>query len=90
MKNKKFKLSRFYKVKKNNVSIDIKFDQYRDVYSEWDFSPFTNRDLDDDFVEYLYETSLEGFCCNKSSILNKCKLIPLKGRYLCNRKNCIY
>lgn len=44
---------------KNDIIIDIQLDGYRDVYSEWDYSPFQNRDLDDDFVEYLLECSYE-------------------------------
>ncbi len=44
---------------KDDLILDIQLDNYRDVYSDWDFAPFQNRDLDDDFVEYLLESSLE-------------------------------
>lgn len=37
----------------------IDLDSYRDVYSEWDYSPLINRDLDDDLLEYLVECSFE-------------------------------
>lgn len=59
-------LSRFKELKtiyssnsKDVIIIDIQLDGYRDVYSDWDYSPFQNRDLDDDFVEYLLECSYE-------------------------------
>lgn len=40
-------------------TIDVQLDDYRDAYSDWDFSPFTNRDLDEDLTEYLLECSYE-------------------------------
>lgn len=39
--------------------IDIELDTYRDVYSEWDYSPLVNRDLDEDLLEYLMSCSYE-------------------------------
>lgn len=39
--------------------INVELEDYRDAYSEWDFSPFTNRDLDDDLIEYILECSYE-------------------------------
>lgn len=44
---------------KSEILIDIQLDKYRDVYSDWDYSPFQNRDLDDDFVDFLLECSYE-------------------------------
>jgi hypothetical protein len=43
----------------NRYHIDIAIDYYRDVYNEWDFAPFRNRDLDRSFMEYLEECSRE-------------------------------
>ena len=43
----------------NRYYIDISIDYYRDVYNEWDFAPFRNRDLDRSFMEYLEECSRE-------------------------------
>lgn len=43
----------------NRYHIDIAIDYYRDVYNEWDFAPFRNRDLDRNFMEYLEECSRE-------------------------------
>lgn len=43
--------------KEYRVHIDL--DTYRDVYSEWDFSPLINRDLDEDLIEYIYTCSKE-------------------------------
>lgn len=39
------------------VVIDL--DNYRDVYSDWDYSPMVNRDLDDDLLDYLMDCSRE-------------------------------
>lgn len=39
--------------------VDVDLDEYRDVYSEWDYSPMVNRDLDDDLIEYILEASFE-------------------------------
>ncbi len=44
---------------KNTVFIDINLNFYREIYNEWDFSPFINRDLDDDLFEYLENSILE-------------------------------
>ncbi len=54
-------LKEIYRYKKDDKSynVDIELDAYRDVYSEWDYSPFINRDLDEDLLDYLIECSLE-------------------------------
>ena len=39
--------------------IDIDLDFYRELYSEWDFSPQRKRDLDNDLLEYLVD------CCDE-------------------------
>ena len=39
--------------------IDVQLEDYRDAYSEWDFSPFINRDLDEDLIDFLLECSYE-------------------------------
>jgi hypothetical protein len=43
----------------NSYHVVIDLDTYRDVYSEWDYSPFANRDIDDDLFEYMMECSHE-------------------------------
>lgn len=48
-----------YNPKKNIYFIDVQLEDYRDAYSDWDYSPFDNRDLDDDLTEYLLECSYE-------------------------------
>jgi len=44
-----------YRVDKatNTAFIDVNINFYREIYNEWDFSPYINRDLDDDLFEYL-------------------------------------
>ncbi|WXR61062.1 hypothetical protein WG909_12280 [Peptostreptococcaceae bacterium AGR-M142] len=48
-----------YDSKTKTYYIDIQLEDYRDAYSDWDYSPFNNRDLDDDLTEYLLECSYE-------------------------------
>ena len=48
-----------YSKELNTVYIDIDIDFYREIYNEWDFSPVTNIDLDDDLIEYLEDCASE-------------------------------
>ncbi len=59
MKEKELKELYRYNEATLSYHVDITLDLYRDVYSEWDYSPFTNRDLDDDLLDYLMECSYE-------------------------------
>lgn len=42
-----------YDLQTGTFYIDIKLDDYHQLCNEWDFSPQTNRDLDEDLLEYL-------------------------------------
>ena len=42
----------------NTCYVDVEIDFYRELYNEWDFSPITNRDLDEELFEFL-ESSVE-------------------------------
>ncbi len=59
MKNKVLQSMYRYKIDQRTFIIDVHLEDYRDAYSDWDFSPFINRDLDDDLTEYLLECSYE-------------------------------
>lgn len=59
MKEKILKSIYRYDQDKKTYHIDIQLDTYRDVYSEWDYSPLVNRDLDEDLLEYLMSCSYE-------------------------------
>ncbi|SHJ50535.1 hypothetical protein SAMN02745751_02716 [Dethiosulfatibacter aminovorans DSM 17477] len=59
MKIKELKKLYKYDDRKNAFVVDVQLEDYRDAYSEWDFSPFTNRDLDEDLTDYLLECSYE-------------------------------
>ena len=48
-----------YNKEKNAFIIDISIDYYKDLYNEWDFSPFKRRDLDTDLVTFIEESSEE-------------------------------
>lgn len=54
-------LKEIYKYSRNDDSyhVVIDLDTYRDVCSEWDYSPVINRDLDEDLIEYLLDCSSE-------------------------------
>lgn len=59
MKDKILKSIYRYDENKKQYHIDIQLDTYRDVYSDWDYSPLINRDLDEDLLEYLMSCSYE-------------------------------
>ena len=59
MREKMLKELYRYNIVESSYYVDITLDSYRDVYSEWDYSPFINRDLDDDLFDYLMECSYE-------------------------------
>ncbi|MCX6736077.1 MAG: hypothetical protein NTZ13_03265 [Candidatus Parcubacteria bacterium] len=42
-----------YSKELNTSYIDVEIDFYRELYNEWDFSPITNRDLDEELFEFL-------------------------------------
>ncbi len=42
----------------NSFIVKVQLEDYRDVYSDWDFSPFLNRDLDDDLTEYYWNAHM--------------------------------
>ncbi len=76
MKLKELKKLYQFDEKSGKFILDVQLEDYRDAYSEWDFSPFVNRDLDEDLMEYLLQCSFE---------------IPLKNRvvikfYILNQK----
>lgn len=53
----------------NSYIIDISVDHYESLYSTLDFSPFKNRDLDDEFIIYL-EDSVEDIPFKYNFLLN--------------------
>ncbi len=59
IKEKELKELYNYSEKDNTFYLDIQLDDYRDAYSNWDYSPFINRDLDDDLLEYIMSCSYE-------------------------------
>lgn len=67
MKLSELKKAYQYDDHKKAFILNVQLEDYRDAYSNWDFSPFINRDLDDDLSEYLLECSYE--------IPNKYKLV---------------
>lgn len=61
-------LFRFDK-KSNSYIIDISIDHYESLYSTLDFSPFKNKDLDDELILYL-EESIEDIPFKYKLLLN--------------------
>jgi len=59
MKIKELEKIYSYDKKSNSFIIPVQLEDYLDAYSDWDFSPFINRDLDDNLIEYLNECSEE-------------------------------
>ncbi|MBN2793985.1 MAG: hypothetical protein JXR88_01165 [Clostridia bacterium] len=59
MKEQTLKQYYGYDTELKTYQVDIDLDSYRDVYSEWDYSPMINRDLDEDLIEYILGCSYE-------------------------------
>ena len=59
MKEKLLKKLYNYSKTKKMYYLDIQLEDYRDAYSSWDYSPFVNRDLDEDLLEYIMACSFE-------------------------------
>ena len=59
MKLKELKKIYVYDENYERFTLDVQLEDYRDAYSDWDFSPFSNRDLDEDLIEFLLECSYE-------------------------------
>lgn len=60
-KNKKTTLDRLYSYdKKNNAyKIEISLDKYEDIYNEWDPTPFKKRDIEEEFINYVIDSSTD-------------------------------
>lgn len=61
MRKKKSTLDRLYTYdKKNNAyKIEISLDKYEDIYNEWDPTPFKKRDIEEEFIKYVVDSSLD-------------------------------
>ena len=60
-KNEKVDLKKLfrYNKEKNAFIIDVSIGYYKDLYNDWDFSPFKRRDLDRDLIAFIEESSEE-------------------------------
>lgn len=62
MKRKiKSTLDRLYSYDKRNnaYKIEISLDKYEDIYNEWDPTPFKKRDIEEDFIKYVIDSSID-------------------------------
>ena len=58
MKNKSFFNSIYkYEEEINAYFIEVSLDTYDEVYDDWDPSPFKRRDIEDEFNDYIYNSS---------------------------------
>lgn len=73
MKKKELKKIYKYDEETNGFVLEVQLEDYRDAYSNWDFSPFINRDLDEDLTEYLLDCSFE--IPMKYQVLIKCYIL---------------
>ena len=60
-RRKKSTLDRLYAYdKKNNAyRIEISLDKYEDIYNEWDPTPFKKRDIEEEFIKYVIDSSID-------------------------------
>lgn len=58
MRRKRY-FQRLYKFneKSNTYAIDVSLDTYDDVYDDWDASPFKRRDIEDEFNDFVVNSS---------------------------------
>lgn len=61
MIKKNLKLSEIYRYDKktDSFNIDISLDEYSDIFDEWDFAPFTKRDINPDLIKFIEECASE-------------------------------
>ena len=58
-RKKKSILDRLYSYDKRNnaYKIEISLDKYEDIYNEWDPTPFRKRDIEEEFIKYVIDSS---------------------------------
>ena len=54
-------LDRLYSYDKRNnaYKIEISLDKYEDIYNEWDPTPFKKRDIEEEFIKYVIDSSID-------------------------------
>ncbi len=60
-RKKKNILDRLYSYDKRNnaYKIEISLDKYEDIYNEWDPTPFKKRDIEEEFIKYVIDSSVD-------------------------------
>lgn len=60
-RKKKSTLDRLYSYDKRNnaYKIEISLDKYEDIYNEWDPTPFKKRDIEEEFIKYVIDSSTD-------------------------------
>lgn len=60
-RKKKSTLDRLYSYDKRNnaYKIEISLDKYEDIYNEWDPTPFRKRDIEEEFIKYVIDSSTD-------------------------------
>ncbi|NLZ94166.1 MAG: hypothetical protein GX922_09205, partial [Firmicutes bacterium] len=46
-----------FEAKNQHYLIEVSLDDYDDVYDSWDPSPFKRRDIEDEFHDYIFNSS---------------------------------
>lgn len=61
MSKKKSTLNKLYTYNKrtNSYEIDIALNKYEEIYNEWDTTPFRRRDIEEEFIDYVVDSSLD-------------------------------
>ena len=60
MKRKKFFQTLYkYNIDNNSYLIEVSLDDYTDVYDDWDPSPFKKRDIENEFNDFIINSSLD-------------------------------
>ncbi len=57
--NKAYHKLTYQKDADGKYRIPVRLKKYEDIYSDWDPSPFKRRDIEEDFIEYIWDSALD-------------------------------
>ncbi len=56
---RKYHKAAYQKCDDGAYKILVALNKYEDIYSDWDPSPFKKRDIEEDFVDYIWDSALD-------------------------------
>ncbi len=59
MFRKNYHLQTYNRDENGAFQIRVALDKYEDIYDDWDPAPFRRRDIEENFIEYIWESALD-------------------------------